>query len=349
MRLFIAIGLTAHNIHTFRVDVKARSGPLSLGPAGLCDTFGAMRIPALLLAVSAAALAADFDVKDAVQFKKILPASAKVEKLATDFKFIEGPAWMPAGFLVFSDIPANELKKWTPGGVTTFRTPSQNANGNTIDREGRLVTAEHSGRRISRLEKDGTVVTVVDSFEGKKLNSPNDVVVKSDGTIWFTDPDYGLAGRAGSGAAKEQSGNFVFRFDERTKSLTAVIRDFDKPNGLCFAPGEKKLYVADSGKPRHIRVFPVNADGTVGTGSVFAAIDKGVPDGIRCDAQGRVWSSSGDGAQIFAPDGHLIARILLPETAANLTFGGPKGHTLFLTASKSLYKVETKASATKRK
>jgi gluconolactonase len=303
-----------------------------------------MRIPALLFALAAAALAADFEIKDLAHFKKILPAGAKVEKLATDFKFVEGPAWMPDGFLVFSDIPANELKKWTPEGVTTFRAPSQNANGNTVDREGRLVTAEHGGRRISRQEKDGNVVTVVDSFEGKKLNSPNDVVVKSDGTIWFTDPDYGLAGRP-----KEQTGNYVFRFDEKTKSLTAVIKDFDKPNGLCFAPGEKKLYVADSGKPHHVRVFPVNADGTVGAGSVFATIDMGGPDGIRCDAQGRVWSSSGDGAQIFAPDGHLIARILLPETAANLTFGGPKGRTLFLTARKSLYKVETKASAAKRK
>ena len=294
--------------------------------------------------IAISALAADFEIKDQVQFKKIFPPGARVERLATDFQFIEGPAWMSGGFLVFSDIPADELKKWTPSGVTTFRKPSNNANGNTVDAQGRLVTAEHGGRRISRQEKDGTVVTVVDSFEGKKFNSPNDVVVKSDGAIWFTDPAYGLANRP-----KEVAGEYVYRYDEKTKSLSIVSKDFDKPNGLCFAPGEKKLYIADSGKPRNIRVYPVNADGTLGAGSVFATIDKGGPDGIRCDAQGRVWSSSGDGAQVFAPDGHLITRILLPESAANLTFGGAKGQTLYLTARKSLYRVETKSTNAKRK
>jgi gluconolactonase len=302
-----------------------------------------VRLPSILLILAASLSAADFEVKDEAEFKKLFDASAKVERLATDFQFVEGPAWLN-GFLVFSDIPANELKKWTPSGVTTFRAPSNNANGNTVDQRGRLLTAEHGGRRISRLEKDGTVVTVVDSFEGKKLNSPNDVVVKSDGTLWFTDPDYGLAGRP-----KEQAGNYVYRYDEKTKSITALVKDFVNPNGLCFAPGEKILYVADSGRPRHIRKFAVNADGTLGTGSVFVTIDKGGPDGIRCDSQGRVWSSSGDGAQIFAPDGHLIARILLPESAANLGFGGPKGQTLYLTARKSLYKVETKITNAKRK
>jgi gluconolactonase len=306
--------------------------------------FKSMKLSAMFCAFALCATAADFERKDPAQFKKIFPPAAKVDRLATDLQFVEGPAWMPGGFLVFSDIPANELKKWTPAGVTTFRAPSNNANGNTVDAQGRLVTAEHGGRRISRQEKDGSVGTVVDSYQGKKFNSPNDVVVKSDGSIWFTDPAYGLAGRP-----QEVAGEFVYRYDERTKLLSVVSKDFDKPNGLCFAPGEKKLYIADSGKPRNIRVYPVNPDGTLGAGSVFATIDKGGPDGIRCDSQGRVWSSSGDGAQIFAPDGHLIARILLPEAAANLTFGGPKGHTLFLTARKSLYKVETKASNAKRK
>ena len=150
------------------------------------------------------------------------------------------------------------------------------------------------------------------------------MVVKSDGTIWFTDPDYGLAGRT-----KEQEGNYVFRFDPKNNNAVAAIKDFDKPNGLCFSPDEKKLYVADSGKPRHIRVFDVSPDGSVSNGHVFVAIDKGGPDGIRCDSAGRVWSSSGDGAQIFSTDGKLIARILLPEAAANLTFGGKDGHRLF--------------------
>jgi gluconolactonase len=295
-----------------------------------------MRAAFILLAASVIGSAADFEVKNEAEFKKMFPADAKVERLATGFQFVEGPMWLPAGFLVFSDIPANELKKWTPEGVTTFRSPSGNANGNTVDRQGRLVTAEHAGR-ISRTEKDGTVVTVVDSFEGKKLNSPNDVVVKSDGTIWFTDPDYGLGKRT-----KEQTSNNVFRYDEKTKQLTAVVTDFDKPNGLCFGPGEKKLYVADSGKPRHIRVFDVNRDGTLSGGSVFATIDKGGPDGIRCDSRGRVWSSSGDGAQVFGPDGQLLVRILVPESGANLTFGGKNGQTLFITARKSLYAVPTK-------
>jgi gluconolactonase len=300
-----------------------------------------------LLVLSAfAAFAADFEVADKAAWEKLFPPDAKVERLATGMQFIEGPAWLPSsgGYLVFSDIPADELKKWDPkAGVTTFRKPSRNANGNTVDREGRLVTAEHSAHRISRTEKDGEVVTVVESFEGRNLNSPNDVVVKSDGTIWFTDPDYGLSGRT-----KEQAGNYVFRYDPQSKSLTPVVKDFDKPNGLCFSPDESKLYVADSGKPRHIRVFGIDRQGAVTGGEVFAAIDKGGPDGIRCDSEGRVWSSSGDGAQVFSPDGRLLVRILLPEAAANLTFGGANGQRLFLTARKSLYAVETKAKMAQR-
>ncbi len=296
---------------------------------------------AILPLFMAAALApgADFEVKDEAAFKKIFPVGAKIERLATGMQFVEGPVWLRdnGGLLVFSDIPADQLKKWSrSGGLGVFREPSNNANGNTLDGDGLLVSAEHGARRVSRIAKDGTVSTVVETFEGKKLNSPNDVVVKSDGTIWFTDPDYGLAGRP-----KEAPGNYVYRFDPKAGKLTAVVKDFDKPNGLCFSPDEKKLYVADSGKPRHIRVFPVQQDGAVGDGQVFATIDKGGPDGIRCDEGGRVWSSSGDGAQVFSADGKLIARILLPEAAANLAFGGASGKTLFLTARKSLYSVET--------
>jgi gluconolactonase len=298
-----------------------------------------------VLAAASVAAAADFEVKDEAAFKQMFPAGAKVERLATGLQFIEGPQWMPkGGFLVFSDIPANELKRWdVKGGVQAFRQPSQKANGNTLDREGRLLSAEHGGRRVSRAEADGAVVTLVDSFEGKKLNSPNDVVVKSDGSIWFTDPDYGLEGRP-----KELPGNYVYRFDPSTKSLAAVIKDFDKPNGLAFSPDESKLYVADSGKPHHIRVFNVARDGAVSGGDVFVTIDKGGPDGIRCDSKGHVWSSSGDGAQVFAPDGKLLVRILLPEAAANVSFGGPKGRTVFFTARKSLYAVETLATQAKR-
>jgi gluconolactonase len=160
--------------------------------------------------------------------------------------------------------------------------------------------------------------------------------VKSDGTVWFTDPDYGLGGNK-----KEQEGNFVFRFDPKTKQVSAVVKDFDKPNGICFSPDEKKLYVADSGKPHHIRVFDVQKDGTLANGKIFCVIDKGVPDGIRCDKQGRVWSSAGDGVHIFAPDGSLIGKTLVPESPANLCFGGKDGKTLYITARSSLYAIGT--------
>jgi len=308
-----------------------------------------MKILTLCLALSGGAASlqtADFDIKNQTEFEKIFPVGAHIEKLAGDMGFVEGPTWYFDGApcLVFSDIPNNELKKWTrAGGLTTFRKPSNNANGNTTDRLGRLVTAEHSGRRVSLTEKDGTVKTVVDAFNGRKFNSPNDVVVKSDGTFWFTDPDYGLGKNP-----KEQDGNFVYRFDPATKSITAVAKDFDKPNGLCFSPDEKKLYIADSGKPKHIRVFDVNADGTLGGGRVFANIDKGSPDGIRCDAAGRLWSSSGDGAQVFSPDGELIVKVLAPEAGANLCFGGANGRTLFITARKSLYSVQTLVTGAER-
>lgn len=285
-----------------------------------------------------AALAADFEIKDAKAFAKLFPQDAKVERLATGMQFIEGPVWVAKKKrLIFSDIPANELKQWTRAkGVETFRKPSNNTNGNTLDRQGNLLSAEHTAHRISRTLPDGKVESLVEQFEGKDLNSPNDVVVKSDGSIWFTDPDYGLGERK-----KLQAGNYVYRLDPKTKELTPMIRDFDKPNGLCFAPGEKKLYVADSGAPKHIRVFTVSADGkSVSGGEVFAKIDKGGPDGIRCDKAGNVWSSTGDGVQIFGDDGHLIARVLLPEAGANVELGGGM---LFVTARKSLYVVPVRA------
>jgi gluconolactonase len=293
----------------------------------------------LVLTLSAMVLQAtsDFEVVDRAAFQKIIATNAKVQKLAGGLRFVEGPVWVtaPGGeYLVFSDIPANELKRWdVTRGVSTFRAPSGTSNGNTLDREGRLLTAEHAGR-ISRTEKDGRVVTIVDSFNGMKLSSPNDVVVKSDGTIWFTDPDYGLAGRK-----KETPGNYVYRYDERDKMLTPVVTDLPNPNGLCFSPDESILYVANSGKPPQIRAYPVSAGAS--QGRVFATIDKGIPDGIRCDELGNVWSSSGDGVQVFSPAGQLIARVLLPEGAANLAFGGPTGRTVYMTARTSLYAVET--------
>lgn len=294
-----------------------------------------------LSAATTALAAADFEIRNEAEFKKIFPADAKVTRLADGFGFTEGPVWISrdGGYLVFSDIPNNQLKKWSArDGISTFREPSRNANGNTLDGKGRIVSAEHSGRRISVMEKDGTVVTVVDRFAGKKFNSPNDVVVKSDGTFWFTDPPYGLP----KGETKEQDGNYVYRYDPASKTVSLLVSDFDMPNGLCFSPDEKKLYIADSGKPHHIRVFDVARDGTISNGRVFAVIETGGPDGIRCDARGRVWSSSGNGADIFAPDGSLIAKINLPKGGANLCFGGKRGRTLFITAREGLYAVETK-------
>jgi gluconolactonase len=294
-----------------------------------------------VLALSATLMqgTSDFQAVDQAAFQKIIAKDAKVQKLAGGLGFVEGPVWVGAaggGYLLFSDIPANQLKRWDPaGGVTTFRSPSGTSNGNTLDREGRLVTAEHAGR-VSRTGKDGAVVTVVDTVNGMKLSSPNDVVVTADGTIWFTDPDYGLAGRK-----KETPGNYVYRYDEREKRATAVVTDLPNPNGLCFSPDESTLYVANSGKPPQIRAYAVKTGAAPAQGRVFATIDKGVPDGIRCDELGNVWSSSGDGVQIFSPSGQLIGRILLPESAANLAFGGPTGRTVYMTARTSLYSVES--------
>lgn len=288
--------------------------------------------------VFATLLAADFEVKDPKAFAKLFPKDAKVERLATDMQFVEGPIWISKeSRLIFSDIPANELKQWTQAkGVELFRKPTNNTNGNTLDRAGNLISAEHTAHRVSRTLPDGKIETVVEQYEGKDLNSPNDVVVAKDGSYWFTDPDYGLGTRK-----KVQAGNYVYRYDPVAKQLTPVIKDFDKPNGLCIAPGGKKLFVADSGAPRHIRVFDIAEDGkSVTGGAVFAKIDKGGPDGIRCDSKGNVWSSTGDGAQVFGPDGHLIARILLPEAGANVELGNGM---LFITARKSLYAVPVKA------
>lgn len=304
-------------------------------------------MPVSLISLSAlcSVAAADFDIRNETEFKKCVSAGAKVEKLAGGFQFTEGPVWVPqdGGYLVFSDIPANELKRWdAKNGITIHRRPSNHANGNTLDQEGRLITCEHSGRRLSIWEKDGTINPLVEKSDGKRFNSPNDVVVTSDGTFWFTDPDYGLGGKP-----REQAGNFVYRYVPSTGVAAPMVKDFDKPNGICVSPDGKKLYVADSGKPHHIRVFDITPNEPLANGKVFCTIDSGVPDGIRCDREGRIWSSAGDGVHIFAPDGSLIGKILTPESAANLAFGGANGKTLYITARASLYAIETSVTGAK--
>lgn len=282
--------------------------------------------------------AADLQPLDPVAFAKVVASDAKVRLLAGGMKFTEGPAWTDAqgGWLVFSDIPANELKKWTNGGgLTTWRTPSNHANGNLFDAQGHLVSCEHGSRSVTRTDPDGMVETLVMSYDGKRLNSPNDLAITRAGIIYFTDPSYGLGQRT-----KEQAGQFVYRFDPTTKDLKPVITEIDMPNGIAFSPDEKFLYVADSGKTKDVRVYPVKPDGTVGEGKVFCHLDQGAPDGIRVDADGRLWSSAGDGVRVYLPDGVLIGLIATPEAAANLCFGGPDGKTLFITARTSLYAID---------
>jgi gluconolactonase len=294
-----------------------------------------------------------FLVRDEAAFAKLVSAEAPLEKLAGGFKFTEGPVWVAQpdapdkGFLLFSDQPTDSIRKWSrSGGAVVHRQPADHPNGHTLDMQGFVVGCQQRLRRVSRLEKDfQTWTPLVSEWEGKKFSSPNDVVVKRDGTIWFTDPSYGLP----KGEAKEMPGNYVFRFDPKTKDVRPIATDFDMPNGLCFSPDESRLYVADSGKPKHLRAFDVAADGSLTGGEVFATIDRGVPDGIRCDELGNVWSSAADGVHIFAPDGKLLGKILVPETVANLVFGGPDGKTVFLTASKSLYAIDVNVRGGDRK
>lgn len=286
------------------------------------------------------------------RFAKYAIITAAVERLFTGARWAEGPVWFgDGGYLLFSDIPNNRILRWLEetGDVTTYRCPSNYSNGNCRDRQGRLVTCEHDSRRVTRTEYNGTISVLMDAFEGKKLNAPNDVVVHSDGAIWFSDPGYGIMSNyEGHKAAFELPTN-VYRFDPKTRVATVVVGDMDKPNGLCFSPDEKLLYIADTGKPKHpgdaipIRVYDV-VDGTKLTnGRMFANMSPGSSDGIRCDVDGNLWSAAGwagggfNGVHIFAPDGTLIGKIHLPEPCANLCFGGAKRDRLFMTASTSLY------------
>ncbi|MBB5278563.1 gluconolactonase [Rhizobium rosettiformans] len=290
-----------------------------------------------------------YEIRDP-RFRDLLVSSAALDELYTGCRWAEGPVWFnDGGYLLFSDIPNERVLRWIEGaGTSVYRAPSNFINGNTRDGEGRLVSCEHGGRRVIRTEIDGTITTLADRHQGKKLNSPNDVVVKSDGSVWFTDPSYGiLSDYEGYKADEEQPSRNVYRLDPSTDELTVVVDDFLQPNGLCFSPDERLLYVADSGAshkpdaPRHIRVFDVTDGKHLTNGRVFAHIDKGIPDGMRTDVEGNLWSSAADGVHCFHPDGTLLGKILVPQAVANLTFGGPRKNRLFITASTSLYAIYT--------
>ncbi|HYZ24839.1 MAG TPA: SMP-30/gluconolactonase/LRE family protein [Rhodopila sp.] len=276
--------------------------------------------------------------------------NAAIERIATGFRWAEGPVYFrDGGYLLWSDIPNNRIMRWLEddGHVSVFRAPSNYSNGNTRDREGRLVTCEHDTRRVTRTELDGRITVLADKCEGKKLNAPNDIIVASDGAIWFTDPGYGIDGEyEGHTDTFELPGN-VYRLDPATGTLAVVAGDFTRPNGLAFSPDEKLLYIVDTGVthggPAHIRRFEVDGP-RLRSGRLFAEdFLPGMTDGIRVDMKGNVWCSMGwadpkeDGARCYAPDGDLIGKIHLPEGCANLCFGGRKRNRLFMTASTSVY------------
>ena len=273
----------------------------------------------------------------------LVAADAKVEKLAGGLKFTEGPVWLAdRKILVFSDIPASKLMQWSEsGGVADFRA-SESANGNTLDGKGRLITCQHGARNLVRTEADGSLTVLADRHDGKRFNSPNDAAVKSDGTIWFTDPPYGLT----KDQTKEQAGNWVFRYDPATKATTIISRDFDMPNGIAFSPDEKRLYIADSGKGQRVGAFEVKADGTLGPAIWWA---EGGSDGMRVDEKGNLYTTAGDGVRIYNPDGKRLATITCPEQPANCAFGGDDFKTLFITARTGLYRVKLKVAGNRLK
>jgi gluconolactonase len=287
------------------------------------------------------------------RFDRIRLHNAAVERIATGYRWAEGPVWFGDHHcLLWSDIPNNQMLRWdeATGAVTVFRRPSNYANGHTRDRQGRLVSCEHLARRVTRTEHDGSITVLVDRFDGKPLNAPNDVVVASDSAVWFTDPGYGILSNYEGRQAAFELPTAVYRLDPDRGGAEPVIQDLERPNGLCFAPDESRLYVVDSGStPRGIHVYDV-AEGQVGPKRRFVDMSPGSSDGIRCDADGNLWAAAGsggdgyDGVHVFAPDGTRIGQIVLPETCANLCFGGAAGNRLFMTASRSVYALYVNAA-----
>ena len=267
-----------------------------------------------------------------------------LERLHTGCRWTEGPAYFPAGrYLLFSDIPNDRTLRYdeTTGVVGVFDHSAGFANGHTVDRRGRLISCEHGNRRVTRTEHDGSMTVLAARYHDKKLNSPNDVVERADGSVWFTDPSYGIdTDYEGHRSRREQGGCYVFRVDPTSHEVRLVADDFVRPNGLAFSADERQLFIVDTASaPSHIRRFNVRDDGTLSGGEVFGTCDAGAFDGIRLDDAGRVWAAASDGLHCFDPDGTLLGKLLVPEITSNLTFGGRQRNQLFVTASTSLYRI----------
>jgi gluconolactonase len=262
------------------------------------------------------------------------------QRLHTGCRWTEGPAYFAAGrYLVFSDIPNDRILRFdeTTGAVGVFRAPAGYTNGHTVDRQGRLISCEHGNRRVTRTEHDGSITVLADRYDGKRLNSPNDVVERSDGSIWFTDPSYGIdSDYEGHKAPSEIGACHVYRVTPDTGAVRVCADDFSRPNGLAFSSDEQQLYIGDSHR-KHIRRFDVAGDAALSGGDVFATCDAGTFDGIRLDDAGRIWAAAHDGLHCFDPDGTLLGKLHIPEIVSNLTFGGAKRNDLYITASSSLY------------
>ncbi|MGC2688133.1 MAG: SMP-30/gluconolactonase/LRE family protein [Pseudolabrys sp.] len=288
-----------------------------------------------------------FDIRSP-RFARYILSNAALETLAAGFRWIEGPVWMgDANCLLFQDLPNDRTMRWIEGqGVSVYRAPSHFANGQTRDRQGRLIACSHRGRCLYRTEYDGHVTTLVDRHAGKRLNSPNDVVVKSDGSIWFTDPLYGISKDYEGGRQASEQAPAVYRLEPETGDIRIVADDFDGPNGLAFSPDETRLYIAETGNqteqsPRqYIRAFNVGPDGvTLSGGDIFHKIEPGYCDGMRVDEYGNIWSSAADGVHCIGADGELLGRIFVPHRVSNVTFGGPAKNRLFIGGSTILYAI----------
>lgn len=283
------------------------------------------------------------------RFRWLINPTARIEKLYDGCRWAEGPAYFAAGkYLLWSDIPNSRMLRYdeNDGHVSVFRVPSHHSNGNAVDLTGRLISCEHHTRRVTRTNYDGSITILATHHEGKRLNSPNDVVVKSDGSIWFTDPTYGIDSDYEGGRAESEIGaSHVYRIDPLSGEVTRVADDFVKPNGLAFSPDETKLYISDTGRthddhhPAHIRVFDVSSESRLRDGRVFAECTSGIFDGFRIDERGRIWSSAQDGVHCIETDGTLIGKIRVPETVANVCFGGLHRNRLYICGTTSLYSV----------